>query len=60
LCLRVDSSRHHQRFCQQLRNPQHTVGHGIGIAAESARQSPKTNSKQYRISNMERNGPGGI
>jgi hypothetical protein len=45
LCLRVDSSRHHQRFCQQLCNPQHTVRHGIGIAAEFVGQLPKIKLK---------------
>jgi hypothetical protein len=44
---------------QQLRNPQHTVGYGIGIAAGFVRQLLKMSSIQYRNSLAIRNGPGG-
>ena len=37
-----------------------TVGYGIGIAAQFVRQSPKSNSKQYRSSNTDKDGPGGM
>jgi hypothetical protein len=40
-------------------NPCATYG-GIGIARLFVRQLLKTNVIQYRISNKERNGPGGI